>query len=310
MVRTLIGFALMLATGAPREPTQAPAADPARPLQIEAVAFDSRGNPVRDLRAEEIEVWIGGARIPIEMLVAVDASKDERDGRSVVVILDDITVEPSLVPRIRQAARRLVTRVLPGDHVAIVGLEGDYGKTTSDQALLLRRVDEYNVRATSLLRPDDLGAYVLNTLAQVSRQLAEAPGGRKTIVAIGSGWLFDRPIPPPIAGRDLQREWVEVMRAMASAHASLYVIDPAGVGTALATGGSSGFARETGGHAFINTNDVNGAVDRILREASNYYLMTVTDPPIRRKAPLREVDVRSLRRGVTVRARRGIPGGG
>ena len=76
-----------------------------------------------------------------------------------------------------------------------------------------------------------------------------------------------------------------------------------------ALSGSSGFARETGGYAFANTNDVDGAVERIMREAGFYYVIGIADPPVGRKADLRELDVRVLRRGVTVRARRAIPGG-
>jgi hypothetical protein len=99
------------------------------------------------------------------------------------------------------------------------------------------------------------------------------------------------------------------MRAMAAASATLYVVDPGGVGTApFATGGASGFARETGGHAFMNSNDYDAAVDRIFKETSNYYVLDVADPPVGRKAELRELDVRVKRPGVTVRARKWIPG--
>ena len=46
-----------------------------------------------------------------------------------------------------------------------------------------------------------------------------------------------------------------------------------------------------------------------MREAANYYLLGVGDPPVGRGADLREVDVKVLRRGVTVRARHLITGG-
>jgi len=96
---------------------------------------------------------------------------------------------------------------------------------------------------------------------------------------------------------------------MAAANVNLYVIDPAGVSVARADSGGTGFARETGGLAFIATNDLNAAADRILRDAANYYLIGVGDPPVGRGADLREIDVRVLRKGVTVRARRTITGG-
>jgi hypothetical protein len=87
------------------------------------------------------------------------------------------------------------------------------------------------------------------------------------------------------------------------------VVDPAGLGMSRTFSGSSGFARETGGYTFANTNDVDGAAERIMREAGYYYVIQITDPPVGRKADLRELDVRVLRRGITVRARRAIPGG-
>ena len=100
------------------------------------------------------------------------------------------------------------------------------------------------------------------------------------------------------------------MQAMALSNVSLYVIDPTGVALSrrVDTGGS-GFARETGGFAFISTNDLDGAADRIMREAADYYLLGVGDPPVGRGADLREVDVKVLRKGVTVRARKTITGG-
>ena len=95
---------------------------------------------------------------------------------------------------------------------------------------------------------------------------------------------------------------------MAVAHGALYVIDPGGVGTSRTIGGASGFARETGGYAFANTNGLNEAADHVMREAGSYYLISVGDPPVGRQSDLRELDVRGLRKGVTVRARRAIPG--
>jgi hypothetical protein len=96
---------------------------------------------------------------------------------------------------------------------------------------------------------------------------------------------------------------------MAAAKATLYVIDPGGLGQVPFANPSGGFARETGGHAFVNTNDFRGAVDQVMRDAANYYLIGVGDPPVGRNADLRELDVRVLRRGVTLRARRWLPGG-
>lgn len=282
---------------------------PGRLLEIDAVAFDRKGSPVLDLRQDELEVWIGKYRIPIETLDAVTPADPVRSRRSLVLLLDDLTLAPELVSRARSAARRFVDGMAPGDEMAVIPLHGGAGKSTGDQAALRRSLDAYNVRATGAMRPDDVAAHVLTTMASLSRQLAEAPARRRTIVGIGASWLFDTPIPAPSTGRTLQPEWIDAMRAMAFANVTLYAIDPRGVGMmASSAGGDSGFARDTGGYAFVNTNDLDGAVDRILRETTTYYTINVADPPVFQKAELRELDVRVLRRGITVRARRAIPG--
>ena len=276
-------------------------------LNIDVVALNDRGVPVEDLRPAEFELWINGFQIPIETVTFVSPSQPARP-RTIVLLLDDVAVNPAMTPHVREAARRFVNRLSPGDRMAVVALDGAAMKSTDDRAVLLKAIEKYNVRAFPT-RLEDLLAHVLTTIASLSRQMSELTEGRKAIVAIGAGWLFDTPIQPQSISRDLRPEWVDAMRATAGAHASLYVIDPAGVGTRPADAGKSGFARETGGHAFMNTNDINGAVDRILRELDTYYVLSVPDPPVGRKADLREVEVKVLRRGVTARARRGIPPG-
>jgi VWFA-related protein len=276
----------------------------ARTIHIDVAAVDRSGKPVVDLRPQEFEVWITGYRVPIESVHFVTPGRE--GGRSVVLVLDDLAVPQQLEPRVKETARHFVSLMGPDDHMAVVRLDGDAMKFTADPAPLRRAIDAYHVRAVPM-RIDDAGRHVLTTIATLARQLAEAPGRRKTIVAIGAGWLFDRPIPSTVGLADLRREWVDAMRAAASSNVAFYVIDPAGLGVArFPDSGSSGFARETGGHAFINTNDLTGAAESIWRDAGTHYVLSVADPPFGRKLELREVDVKVLRPGVTVRARRGI----
>jgi VWFA-related protein len=286
---------------------QAPPAKPAPGplLRVDAVAVDDRGNPVMDLRKDDLEVRIANYRVPIETLTVVGSGSG--DGRIIVLLLDDTVVPLALSPRVREIARRFIDRLAPGDRMAIVSLNGSAMELTADRNRLLSSLNDYNVRAAGYTRLDQIGEHVLNTVTTLSRQLAEEASGRKTIVGIGAAWLFDTPIPPSIVGRDLRPEWTAAMRAAAFANVSLYAIEPGGVGSSR-FGGSAGFANQTGGHAFVNTNDFNGAVDQVRREAGNYYVIEVADPPVQRKSDLRELEVRVNRRGVTVRARRQFPG--
>jgi VWFA-related protein len=309
MTRILVSLVLAAAAGSMAARAQAPAERGSSRILIDAVAFDRSGAPVVDLKPEEVEVWIGHFRVPVESFTAVTSATDQRDGRLIVLMLDDVTVPLPVGPRGKDAARRFVNRMLPGDRMAIVTLDGSSMESTDDKTRLLRTIDAMPLQTGGLIPIDRLGEHVLKNITALSRQMAEASDQRKTIVAIGSGWLFDRPIPPPAVGTDVRKEWIAAMQAMAAANVNLYVIDPAGLANTRAESGGNGFARETGGFAFIGTNDINGAVDRILRESANYYLLGVGDPPVGRGADLRELDVRVLRRGVTARARKTVVGG-
>ena len=307
MIRLLPQLVLIAAIAPIGTQPQAPVERGSSRLLIDAVAVDRHGAPVLDLKAEDVEVWIAHYRVPIDTFASVTPASDERPGRLIVLVLDDVALPIAMVPRARDVARRFVNRMSPGDQMAIVTLNGTAMESTADRTRLLRAIDAYSVRAGSM-RIETAGEHVLKTIGALSRQLAEAPDQRKTIVAIGAGWLFDRPIPPPQVGYDVRKEWIDAMLVMAMSNVNLYVIDPAGV-VSRVDGGVSGFARETGGLAFVSTNDITGAADRVMRDAANYYLIGVADPPNGRGADLRELDVRVLRPGVTMRARRAVPGG-
>jgi VWFA-related protein len=304
---TVAAFACIGAIGAASLGRQIPAAA-TPPLLIDVVAVDRNGRAVSDLKPGELEVWINRYRVPVSTLTVVAPSTDAADGRVIGLLLDDLTLAPAIVPRARDVARRFVEQMRPGDQVSIVTLSGSEVAPTGDRGRLLQAVASYSTRSIGVLRLDLLSAQILETVTALSRQLAETSDRKKTIVAVGAAWLFDTPIPPPTVAHDLRREWTAAMRATAAAHVNLYVIDPSGVGMSRTAGGSSGFAGETGGYAFTNTNDLTAAADRILREADSYYVVEVPDPPVGRKSELRDLEVRVLRRGVSIQARRALPG--
>ena len=271
-------------------PAQTPSS---RTLAIDFVALDGNGQTVPDLKPGEVEVWIGKFLAPVRQMTVVTPEADEREGRIIVLLLDDMTLRLDSVAKAHEAARRFVERMGANDQMTVLTMTGTSTETTADKGKLLRAIDAYSVRATPVMRSDSLGRHVLEALTWVSARLVEAPGRRRTIVGIGSGGLFDRPLPRPQAGQDLLPEWVRAMRQMALSHVNFYVIDPSGVGTSRVDAGQEGFARETGGRAFLNTNDLTGAADRILAESASFYLVEVPDPPVGAKADLRPLELKS-----------------
>jgi len=303
MTRLMLALAVFGLTATPQSP-DIRAAGP--PLRIDLVAFDDHDKPVTDLSPKDLDIRIENYHVPVGSLTFAADAGSER-GRLIVLVLDDLAVPLDLTPRVRDAAHRFVARMEPGERMAIVSLNGDHMEATADKARLNQRIDAYNVKAAPVQRFDDVGAHVLETMTDLARQMAEDSPGRKTVVGLGASWLFDTPIPPATGSRDLRPEWTAAMRAMGFANVVLYAVDPGGIGTSR-FGGSAGFARLTGGHSFVNTNDVAAAADSILAEARGYYMLVVADPPVGRKFDLRKLEVKSSRKGVTIRARQLIPG--
>ena len=280
-------------------------------IWIDAAFVDSKGTPVTDINRDEVQVWIGHFLAPIEDFISVTPDNDAGRGRRyLVLLLDDITTPLALVPRVKEAAKHFVSRMGPNDQMAVVTLDGSGMESTNDHARLLQAIDAYNVRATGVLRRDQLGEQVLKTISALAEALAAAGDQRKTIVAIGRSDIFDRPIPPIAMGLDLKPQWVDAMRAMALANATLYIVDASVLGARwMPDSGTAGFAHASGGTAFIGINDLDGAADKILAEAANYYLIGVKAPPVGGKADLSELQVKLKRRGITVRAREAVSGG-
>jgi VWFA-related protein len=308
MTRTLLALALAapLSIAAPHAQDQPPQPTGGR-VHIDASFVDKQGKPVLDLKPEEIEIWIGPYRIPIES-VAVGAAPGEDRPRAMALVIDDITLTPVGMQRAKEIARDIVKHLRPGDHAVVTRLSGSLADSTDDPAVLLQRIDSISMpTGAPFVHADRLGEHVLDTLKNIAQQMGESDASRKTIVAIGASWLFDTPIPPVVGGQHLDRAMTDAARAMIISGTTLYIVDPGGVGMAPIPGGRHGFARDMGGHAFMNTNDLAGAVDRIFSEIDNYYTITVKDPPLAR-AELRELDVRVKRKGVQVRAKRFLRG--
>jgi len=306
MSRLLLSCILLWLPVMPGAAGQARGDAPRTSVLVDVVAVDRRGMPVMDLKPAEVEVWIGHFRVPVETFTVVQPGADEREGRLFVLLLDDIAVPLTMMSRVKEAAHHLVAGLRPGDQMAVMMLNDPVVEMTGDAARLRRAIDAYNVRATGVLRTDQLGAHVLTTIGAAAQSLIEAGEGRKTIVGIGAGWLFDRPIPPASAGHDLLREWIAAMRALSRTNSTFYAIDPAGLDNRRVDGGNSGFARETGGLAFLNRNDLKDVAAQILRESASHYTLRVGSPPVGGASGLRELEVRVSRPGVTVRARRAV----
>jgi len=156
-------------------------------------------------------------------------------------------------------------------------------------------------------------------LQRVVDSLAAAKG-RKSVILISDGFIHDASL----------EELKGTVRASLRANAAVYYVDSAGLtalpslfgaesgptlvdrdvggsilGQKLTSEGSHTLAYDTGGFAVRNTNDLSAGLGRIAQESQTYYLLGYNPSDARRDGRFRKIEVRSNRKDVTVRARKG-----
>jgi VWFA-related protein len=173
----------------------------------------------------------------------------------------------------------------------------------------------------------------MRTLRNIADFMAGMRGRRKAVVFFSEGINYN--VVDTINNThatDVQREIRDLVAAATRANVNVYSVDPRGVTTGLedAIEISGGFptdnsisltglvdemrlehdslrvvADETGGFAVLNQNDFRTAFTRILEDNSSYYVLGYYPTNDKRDGRFRNVQVKVLKSGLRVRARRG-----
>ena len=277
----------------------------------------------KGLVASDFEVFEDGKRVAISTFAEVDSNTPTPldEGRFVVLLLDDLGTHPQFTVRIKDIARDFVRRMGPKDVMSVVLLNGSIGVTTRNPDEVLRAIDQSNGYGKAVLSSGGAGAHAIRTIASLARQLAEVQHRRKVLVCIGSAMTFNSS-----THGGYRSEVASALREAARANLTAYVIDPLGLTPkaslssraidrgALAADASvvakgagfadyqDGFAFETGGFTFANTNLYQDAIARVWEESGSYYLLGYE--PTTRNSRRHVIEVKTNRPGVTARARR------
>jgi VWFA-related protein len=172
----------------------------------------------------------------------------------------------------------------------------------------------------------------LQTLRNLADYMAGMRGRRKAVVYFSEGINYD--VTNQLTNRyasDVQREIRDMVAAATRANVSVYSVDPRGVTSGMEdaieisgfpTDGSISttdllnemrleqdslrvLAEETGGFAVLNQNDFRTGFGRILEDNSSYYVLGYYPTNDKRDGRFRTVQVKVLKPGLRVRARRG-----
>lgn len=296
-------------------------------IEVAASVRDGAGRFVPGLAPGDFELKVDGHAVPIDSFAAVNAAPVRaEEGRLVVLLFDDVATTPTLLPRMKEIGLKVVDRMAPFDEGAALVTNGDATITTGNRDELRARIR--TIPPFGKLSPFQPVEHALRTIADLATQMGSAERRRKVIVIIGSVRLFDAVRPTGVERPELQQAWFDAARAAARNNVAVYIVDPRGLratsdiaadfgpfGVPQAPAGlpshadsadysgASGFAGETGGLAFANTNNFDLVIDRIWSDIRNYYLLGYSVPPgTTDKAPKLSVSVK--REGVEVQARR------
>ena len=354
-------------------------------VELSALVVDASGQPVRDLRPDEIEVFDGGRKqkvqsfavfsraatpVPMDTLSPADARATALatnswagTSRLIALVIDDLHIDPRYAERARDAARELVARLAPSD-LFFVGLTSDPTRSTAaftrDRRRALTIIEGFGgmrvvdpmqeMRQTRSAGPVTIGLAASDqqrsirlvdayeTLQRVATAARAVSGRRKSLVFLSQGSPVGASQSASAAlTANATGAMSNAVAAATVADVAIYPVNPAGLD--LPTDRmAEGFTRAvddagrevahvdlsqmvveflqaknqlrdlaalTGGVSLVDRNDLGTALDRVLSDASDYYVVSYEPDKEVKGSKVRPIDVRVKRPGVRVHARRG-----
>ncbi len=285
----LVGSSVLVAAQTPQTPSNPLPTFRAQVeyVEVDALVTDRQGQFIRGLTKDDFQVFEDGKRQTITTFTLVDIPVDRADrplfvdrpiepdvqgneqpfdGRTYVLMLDDLHVAPLRSTRVRLAARQFIERSLgANDLMAVVftgGRSQDAQEFTSNKRLLLAAVDRFQgqkLESPTLSRnreyfrqqddplqdgripdPDEAQRVyqtrsMLSSVAQVGEWFGGVRGRRKTLLLFSEGIDYDlsdimrSPADSPSSAADIIDDIRRAIGATARSNVSIYTVDPRGL---------------------------------------------------------------------------------
>jgi VWFA-related protein len=297
---------------------------------------DGKAHPISAFTAVDIPFIAADRTVPDVPVAAVDpvASNDstEVDGRVYLFVLDDYHTPAGSSLQVRALVRRLVEERLGANDVAAFVLAS--GKKSQDftrnRRLMLdaadRFVGEYDPEQTQ--DSEHRMRSVLMSIGTLAESMGAVRGRRKALVLVGASQLCS------VAEAECRGALRDALDKAVRADVSIYAIDPRGLVSAqpnrdafgavvpgvapkgmrplfaelhgsTGSGGARYLADQSGGFAIAGTNNLDRALERVVRENSSYYLLGYYSTNAQTDGRLRRNEVKVVRKGAQVVHRQG-----
>jgi Ca-activated chloride channel homolog len=265
-------------------------------VDVDVVVTDGEGKPVTGLKKDDFQVREDGKPVELKTFVPVATSEDSSTPRSMVILLDDVTMPTETVNAVKALATYLALQARPIDDLAVIRFRNKDDEPFGDRRAALARIQQYEgakLRYAPAGAPED----VLRLIASVAKKLEPAGRRRKILVCIGAPRICAIREPGRFAGGWFYGDWAAAVSSAARANLSMY-----SVLAAPARFSGEGIVEATGGTVFRNASDFRPLLDRIWQDAGHHYLLGYW-PPTSSK-DLHTISVTVGRKGVHVLARR------
>ena len=268
-------------------------------VELDVAVLDREGKPVTGLSAQDFAVKEDGEQVDIKTFLEAQPTTpaDPDNIRSVVLLLDDVAVPASGTLTMQTIGKAFLESVDARDELSVIRLRNPTDETFGDRSVAASRIVAFQAAAFPFADFNTISDTLVR-VADVSRQLEADDHRRKAVVCIGAPVVcnIDEPSSSSVRPRHWM-SWVDAVTASAKANVAVYAIIP---GRMTLRGG--GLSDLTGGEVFATMYDVGPAIDRILQDASNYYMLGYW--PSGKSREVHSIDVKVSRRGVKVHARR------
>ena len=288
-------------------------------------AFTEDGQPVADLKAEDVVIKVDGRERAVRSLRLVQSARTStarvpppfatnaasENAHDVVLLVDDESIAPGHEKGIRDAAARLLAALGPGDRVALFGVRpGGLNVPLGSEPA---RVGDALASMVGQLREQEVTCRTSLALQRIASILAPRASNPTIVVFFSSGLAAPDSGMRPLLGvggklcEVTPTDFDAVGRAAAGSRISFFpvlVMDGGGqTGSSQYAAGVEHLAAMVGADTFRMSATVEPVVARIVRDMAQYYVASIEMDASDRTDTPRRLEVRAKRGGVKVQAK-------